>query len=308
MGRVEQYRAELRRLTEWEAYLKKNSGLPGPRANLELVEAVGEEADAERLWRLSASSDEFLALCGTAGLGHIAVSDPVPVISWLRELAADPRWRVREGVAIALQHLGRYSMPRLLAEMEKWSAEGPYLQRAAAAGLCEPSLLKEPEHVARVLKVLDRMTKSLAATSARKTEGFRVLRQALAYSWSVAAAALPEAGRPLMEKWLRSHDKDVAWVMQENLTKGRMVALGPSWVAKWRGKAAVKAPAGAPLPAEAPPAAEETARISAKAPTKKAAPVKGTSRAKAKALAKTAPAKKRAPATTKTTAKRRQQR
>src|SRR5438309_2239209 len=188
MGRVEQYRAELRRLTEWEAYLKKNSGLPGPRANLELVEAVGEEADAERLWRLSASSDEFLALCGTAGLGHIAVSDPVPVISWLRELAGDRRWRVREGVALALQHLGRYSMPRLLAEMEKWSTEDPYLQRAAAAGLCEPSLLKEPEHVVRVLKVLDRMTKSLAATSMRKTEGYRVLRQTLAYSWSVAAA------------------------------------------------------------------------------------------------------------------------
>jgi hypothetical protein len=303
MGRVEQYRAELRRLTEWEAYLKKNSGLPGPRANLELVEAVGEEADAERLWRLSASSDEFLALCGTAGLGHIAVSDPVPVISWLRELAADPRWRVREGVAIALQHLGRYSMPRLLAEMEKWSTEGPYLQRAAAAGLCEPSLLKEPEHVARVLKALDRMTKSMAATSARKTEGFRVLRQALAYSWSVAAAALPEAGRPLMEKWLRSPDKDVAWVMQENLTKGRIVALGPSWVAKWRGKA----PAGAPPPAEAPPATQESARISAKAPTKKAAPVNRTARAKAKAPAKTGLAKKRAPAT-KTTAKRRQKR
>jgi len=42
MGRVEQYRAELRKRSEWEAYLKKNSGLPGPRANLELVEAVGE--------------------------------------------------------------------------------------------------------------------------------------------------------------------------------------------------------------------------------------------------------------------------
>lgn len=70
MRRIEQYRVELRRLTDWEAYLKKNSGLPGARANLELVEAVGEEADPERLWRLSASSDEFLALCGTAGLGH----------------------------------------------------------------------------------------------------------------------------------------------------------------------------------------------------------------------------------------------
>ena len=236
MGHVGQYRAELRQLIEWEGYLKKNSGLPGPRANLELVEAVGEEADSERLWRLSASSDEFLALCGTAGLGHLAVADPVPVLSWLRELAADPRWRVREGVAMALQHLGRHSMSRLLAEMEKWSTEDPFVQRAAIAGLCEPGLMKEPEHVLRVLRILDRTTKSLAATTARKDEGFRVLRQALGYCWSVAAAALPEAGRPLMEKWLRSPDKDVAWVMQSNLAKARMATLGASWVTKWRGK------------------------------------------------------------------------
>jgi hypothetical protein len=238
MGRVEQYRVELKKLTEWEAYLKKNSGLPGARANLELVEAVGEEADPELLWRLSASSDEFLALCGTAGLGHLAVADPVPVMSWLRELASDPRWRVREGVAIALQHLGRHSMPRLLAEMEKWSTGEPYVQRAAAAGLCEPSLLKEPEHVARVLKILDRITRSLAAAGARKGEDFRVLKQALGYCWSVAAAAAPEAGRPLMEKWLRSPDKDVAWVMQSNLGKARIGSLGTAWVSKWRAKAA----------------------------------------------------------------------
>src|SRR5258707_8594431 len=67
-ARVEGYRAELRVLKDWEPYLRKHSGLPGARANLELVEAVGEEADADRLWRLSASTDEFLALCGTAGL------------------------------------------------------------------------------------------------------------------------------------------------------------------------------------------------------------------------------------------------
>lgn len=261
MGRVEQYRAELRQLTEWEAYLKKNSGLPGPRANLELVTAVGDEADPERLWRLSASSDEFLALCGTAGLGHLAISDPVTVMLWLRELASDPRWRVREGVAIALQNLGRHSMARLLAEMEKWSTDGPYLQRAAIAGLCEPSLLKEPEHVVRVLKILDRVTKSLAATSMRKSEEFRVLRQALEYSWSVAAAALPEAGRPLMEKWLRSPDKDVAWVMQGNLAKARMAALGPGWVAKWRSKSLVAAPAQPAAPVDVPAPTTATAAV-----------------------------------------------
>jgi hypothetical protein len=40
-----------------------------------------------------------------------------------------------------------------------------------------------------------------------------------------------------MEKWLRSPDKDVAWVMQGNLTKARIAGLGQAWVAKWRAKA-----------------------------------------------------------------------
>src|ERR1700738_5041891 len=97
--KVQTYREELRELKEWEPYLKKHSRLPGARANLELVAAVAEEADADRLWRLSASSDEFLALCGTAGLGRVALMEPETVMSWLRELAADSRWRVREGVA-----------------------------------------------------------------------------------------------------------------------------------------------------------------------------------------------------------------
>src|ERR1700682_3080954 len=96
-ARAEAHRAELRALDDWEPYLKKHSGLPGPRANLELVEAVGDEADADRLWQMSGSSDEFLALCGTAGLGKVALMEPATVMTRLRELASDPRWRGGEG-------------------------------------------------------------------------------------------------------------------------------------------------------------------------------------------------------------------
>ena len=223
--RVDGYRGELRLLKDWEPYLKRNSGLPGPRANLELVQAVGDEADADRLWRLSASSDEFLALCGTAGLGKVALMEPETVMTWLRELASDGRWRVREGVTIALQRMGRESMPRLLADMQAWSEDGPYVQRAAAAGLCEPALLKDRTHAVQVLVILDRMTDSLAKAEYRRDEGFRVLRQTLGYCWSVAAAAAPENAGPYIEKWLQSQNKDVAWVMNSNLKKARMAGI-----------------------------------------------------------------------------------
>jgi len=227
-SRVETYRAELRNLDNWEPYLRKHSGLPGPRANLELVAAVAEEADADTLWKLSASEDEFLALCGTAGLGRVALLEPDTVMTWLRELSSDPRWRVREGVAIALQRLGREDMGRLLAEMAVWAEGDAYVQRAAVAGLCEPPLLKSNADTIAVLEILDRITTSLASTADRRVDGFKVLRQALGYGWSVAAAAAPENAVPYLEKWLASSDGDIAWVMKSNLSKSRMSWFKPS--------------------------------------------------------------------------------
>jgi hypothetical protein len=224
-SRVAAYRDELRSLKRWEPYLRKNSGLPGPRANLELVAAVAEEADADVLWRLSASKDEYLALCGTAGLGRIALLEPGTVMSWLRELASDPRWRVREGVAMALQRIGRENMPMLLAEMKGWMHGDAFVQRAAVAGLCEPPILTNNAEVVQVLEILDHITSSLASSSDRRSDGFRVLRQALGYGWSVAAAAAPENAVPYLQKWLQSRDKDVAWVMKSNLGKSRMAPL-----------------------------------------------------------------------------------
>lgn len=224
-NRVAAYRDELRRLKRWEPYLQKNSGLPGPRANLELVAAVAEEADADVLWQLSASKDEYLALCGTAGLGRIALLEPDTVMSWLRELASDPRWRVREGVAMALQRIGRENMPVLLAEMKEWMHGDAFAQRAVVAALCEPPILKNNGEIVQVLEILDRITSSLASSSDRRGDGFRVLRQALGYGWSVAAAAAPENAVPYLQKWLQSQDKDVMWVMRSNLEKARMAPL-----------------------------------------------------------------------------------
>jgi len=241
MGRrVDGYRSQLRDLKDWEPYLRKHSGLPGPRANLELVAAVAEEADADRLWRLSASHDEFLALCGTAGLGRIALIEPDAVLKWLHELASDPRWRVREGVAIALQRIGSEDMPGLLSLMRVWAREDRYVQRAVVAGLCEPAILKKNEDAVAVLAILDGITRSVALATDRGDEGFEVLRKALGYGWSVAAAAAPQNAKPYLEKWLRSTDRDVIWIMKSNMRKARMNGLREKLVArpqvKGRGK------------------------------------------------------------------------
>ena len=52
----------------------------------------------------------------------------------------------------------------------------------------------------------------------------------------MAAAALPEAGKPLMEKWLANADPDVRWIMRENLKKNRLVRVDAAWVDRWRAR------------------------------------------------------------------------
>jgi hypothetical protein len=55
----------------------------------------------------------------------------------------------------------------------------------------------------------------------------------LSYCWSVAVAALPEAGKPAMEKWLASEDPDICRIMRENLKKDRLARLDRAWVDRW---------------------------------------------------------------------------
>ena len=235
------YAAHLRTLhaSEWDEYLRLNSGLPGPRANLPLADAVAEVGD-ESIFRHLISYDstsaptnttgEFLAFCGIVGFGKLLIEHHPTALDTLHFAANDPRWRVREGVAIALQHFGDHDMAALIDHITPWSAGTLYQQRAVAAALCEPRLLKKPDQVIRVLAILDAITANISAITNRKADDFIALRKGLAYCWSVAVAALPEQGKPLMEKWLASPDKDIRWLMRENLKKDRLRRIDAGWI------------------------------------------------------------------------------
>ena len=222
MSKAETYRIKLRSLRDWDPYLLKESGLPGPRGNLELAQVVADEGTADRFRRyLSYTAEraptnspyEFLAFCGVVGLGRLLAEGDLTVLPTLRRFAADPRWRLREAVAMALQRQGDVDLARLLKEMREWADGSPYEQRAAAAALCEPRLLGRASQARAVLRLLDRMTASVARSSDRRSEAFLALRKGLAYCWSVACAALPEVGKPLMEKWITRPDPDVRWII-----------------------------------------------------------------------------------------------
>lgn len=232
----------MRSTTDWDSFLLQESGLPGPRGNLELAQAVADEGDEPLFRHLLSfgpqqaptnSPHEFLAFCGAVGLGKLLAEGKLQVLSELRSCASDPRWRMREGVAMALQRWGETDMDALLAEMEQWSKGSPLEQRAAAAALCEPRLLSQTRHVRQVLRILDGITTSLLQIQHRKSNEFRALRQGLGYCWSVAVAALPEPGKLAMERWLTHTDPDVRWIMKENLKKNRLLRMDPTWLQEW---------------------------------------------------------------------------
>ena len=243
-SKSEDYRRRLRALSDWTKFLRAESGLPGPRGNLELAHAVAEEATPRQMEALLSvplhdapenSSGVFLVFCGVAALGKRVAAGDTSQLPRLRAYASDPRWRVREAVAIALQYFGDADIRKLLREMRRWATGSWYEQRAAAAALCEPRLLHDAKIVHSVLAILDAITRTVASKP-DASEAFRTLRRSMGYCWSVAVAAYPEEGKPLMEKWLRSPSRDVQWIMRQNLQKNRLRHMDEGWVSRCRAK------------------------------------------------------------------------
>ncbi len=238
MSKRDEYREILKKLDDWDEYLRAESGLPGPRGNLELAHAAADLGDRARFEHFLSfnpqrapvnSPDEFLAFCGVEGLGKLIAEGQSDLWPTLRACASDPRWRTREGVAMALQRVGRVDMDLLLDKLEDW-AKGNWLEmRAAAAGLAEPALLQEEKHILHVLEILDRITSAVESAQNRDKD-FKTLRKGLGYCWSVVVAALPAQGKGTMGRWLSSTDKDVRWIMKENLKKKRLARMDKEWV------------------------------------------------------------------------------
>lgn len=134
---------------------------------------------------------------------------------------------------MALQAYGDRDKRDLIGKMKGWARGNRYEQRAAAAGLCEPRLLKRGENAEAVLEILEIITASIATATDRRGEGFKVLRQAMCYCWSVAVVALPEKGKQIMEKWLKYQDTDIRHIMKGNLSKSRLNKMDTDWVDRW---------------------------------------------------------------------------
>jgi hypothetical protein len=233
VGRRDEYVIELRETPDRVSFLRTHSGLPGPRGNLELVQAAADTGDENtfREWiefgSGDAPTDEFLAVCGIVGLGRLVAEGRVDLVDELRMHASDPRWRAREAVAMALQRVGDADISALFRVVQTWVEDRAYVQRAAIAAVAEPRLLKSGSAGRAAIDLVDRVTVNLTHMPERRSDEFRTLRQGLAYCWSVVVASDPDYGWPRMERWVEFPDPDVRWLMSQNLKKARLARLDP---------------------------------------------------------------------------------
>ena len=128
--KIEYYKEKLRSINDWDSFLQEESGLPGPRGNLELAQAFADLGDENRIQNYLSikreeapvnSSKMFLTFCGVVGIGTLVNKGKLNYMKKLRLFASDPRWRIREAVAMALQRIGDLNIDFLIHEMEDWS-------------------------------------------------------------------------------------------------------------------------------------------------------------------------------------------
>ena len=229
-----------------EYYLREQSRLPGTRANLELVNSLSDLLAAvaseqpDQVWMLlnylvqdektvvSNTPDEFVVLCGVVAFGACATVRQewhTEVFEILKHFASSSSWRVREGVAIALQRLLPVNPQKTIEFLLELARKGNcFQQRASIAAIAEPSLLQRPAMIDAALEIQRLVLERLHAlsTAVRKCEDVRALRKSLGYTLSVVTAAAPEKGFALMRDCAGWSDPDINWILRENLKKKRL--------------------------------------------------------------------------------------
>jgi hypothetical protein len=237
------------------AYLLSNSNLPGPRGNLELAQAfadvvgalAGQDIEFAVLWSQCKSMAEipadvapangpreFIPFCGTVGIGALGAANAgylEPALGMLRGLARDPRWRMREAVCFGLQRLMAVDSDATLRALDAWVVGGDALEmRAVAAGVAEPPLLSDTATAVVALRLHQGILDKVRRREDRTSDAFRTLRKGLGYTLSVVVCAVPQEGFAFLGELAKYEDRDLHWIVKENLKKNRLVKNFPAEV------------------------------------------------------------------------------
>ncbi len=220
---------------ELEKFIIKNSNLPGPRGNLELAFALAEiyENYGVLLEWSGITQDQadvndpksFLAFCSAVCLGNIYTKKKnKKIISILKKLANDGRWRMKEAVAFGFQRIGDNDFGELKSIFSEWIKKSNNLEkRAILVSLAHPPILNEA-NTAFCFEMADTVLKEMD-----RENDFIILRKGLEFTISVFVAANPRMGFSFIKKWI-GKDKVIDKIMKVNLKKSRLLKKHPEEV------------------------------------------------------------------------------
>jgi hypothetical protein len=225
------------------AFLRANSGLPGPRGNLTLA------AEASRLiarnwvakrgflrdlitdW--SMSGDEYLMFVAHSAIGHVLTSNQseeewaVPI---LYKANFSSLWRAREGVTFALEALLEDSGDFALRLIDSWcNSRQPLVIRNSIVALAHPTQLRRNRSQLDALERYNRIGMEIVAETLNPNDDTKILAKSLGFTLSVAAEA-DEGYLDEFDKWIGTQVKVWRPILKENLTKARIRKKYPSRV------------------------------------------------------------------------------
>lgn len=120
-------------------------------------------------------------------------------LPYLRELARDESWRVRERVAMALKYVNEHAFEQVEDAWHEWAThENNYVRRACEVGL----MGAPPAHVGPALAILDHLVADSDDYVKKSCGGFAV---------SSVASQDPAIGREYLDRWSRADDLRTRW-------------------------------------------------------------------------------------------------
>jgi hypothetical protein len=183
--------------------LRRGSGLPGPRPNLDLARAAGQaiarhEARADRLVAdLERSDEEYLRIVAAAAHGARSLggrrAQADRALAALQALAEDPRHLVRLGVVDALRaRIGALGEPAVI-DLAAWT-DGYLQAHVALEALADRTLLAALPAGGALLARLEEAFALADASprAAERSQGMRLLRSGMPAQIAAFAARFPE--------------------------------------------------------------------------------------------------------------------
>lgn len=177
---------------------------------------------------------EFLPFCAARAIGKIGSLDEkyrAKSIKYLREHSKDERWRIREAVTMGLQFLLDKHPQYIVDQFNHWITKKDFLElRAIVTAYASPNLLDRKVISQNGLKIHRKVLDIVFASADRKSDEFKALRKALGYTFGIIATIYTPNSFGVMKKLVATGDKDLQWIVRENMKKKRLTTKFPKQV------------------------------------------------------------------------------